>query len=132
MQEWKARSKAYHLMNKEYTDDLNKVEIKMTDDVVGEAVRHFNEIVDEWIYPAKSYFVAICYANWITEDFTESFYEVLDDPDLLPHDPYFKRYSEDMETYDDILWMCNWKTNKQGMVPDVRKYYEEEMLVGQL
>ena len=132
MQEWKARSKAYHLLATEFKDDLNKVEIKMTDDIVGEAVRHFNEKVDEWIYPAKSYFVAICYANWITEDFKENFLDVLDDPDLLPHDPYFKRYSEDMETYDDILHYANWNNNEQGMVPDVREYYEEEMLIGQL
>ena len=133
MSEWKARSKAYHHMNKDHTDDLNKVDIVWRpENIVEDAVKHFNEVVDEWIYPAKSYFVAICYANWITEDFTEDFYKVLDDPELLPHDPHFVRYSQAMEIYDDILWLCNWKTNYQGMVPDVKKYYDEEMLIGKV
>lgn len=130
--EWKARSKAYHHLNKEHSDDLNAVQINVRPDtIVEDALRHWNEHVDEWIYPAKSYFVAICYANWITEDFHESFYEVLDDPELLPHDPYFKRYSEDKQTYDDILAGLKWIVD-QGMVPDVRKYYEEEMMFDQL
>ena len=133
MQEWKARSKAYHLMATEHTDDLNKVNIVWCPDtIVSDAVDHFHEKVDQWIYPAKSYFVAICYANWIALDFGENFLDVLNDKDLLPHDPYFKIYSEDMEIYNDILWYADWKNNEQGMVGDVRKYYEEEMLIGQL
>ena len=133
MQEWKARSKAYHLMATEHKDDLNKVDIVWRpDSIVNDAIRHFDEKVDEWIYPAKSYFVAICYANWIALDFNEDFHEVLNDRDLLPHDPYFKPYTEDQNTYDDILWYANWNNNEQGMVPDVREYYEEEMLIGKL
>lgn len=128
MKEYQTRQEIYRRLNKIESDDLNKVDIVWRpDNIVEDAVKHFSDIVDEWIYPGKSYFVAICYANWITEDFTESFYEVLDDPNLLPDDPHFVRYSEAMEVYDDILWLCNWKTNYQGMVPDVRKYYDEEM-----
>ena len=51
-------------MATEHKDDLNKVDIVWRpDSIVNDAVRHFDEKVDEWIYPAKSYFVAICYAN---------------------------------------------------------------------
>ena len=32
-----------------------------------------------------------------------------------------------METYDDILHFANWDNNEQGMIPDVRQYYNEEM-----
>ena len=54
MQEWKARSKAYHLMATEHKDDLNKVDIVWRpDSLVNDAVRHFDEKVDEWIYPDK-------------------------------------------------------------------------------
>ena len=54
MQEWKARSKAYHLMATEHKDDLNKVDIVWRpDSIVNDAVRHFDEKVDEWIYPAN-------------------------------------------------------------------------------
>tara|TARA_B100001094_G_C17996969_1_gene703155 strand:- start:444 stop:806 length:363 start_codon:yes stop_codon:yes gene_type:complete len=120
-------------MATEHTDDLNQVDIVWKpDSIVDDAVLHFHEKVDEWIYPAKSYFVAICYANWIANDFNENFLDVLNDIDLLPHDPHFKVYSEEQTIYDDILWYANWKNNEQGMVPDVRKYYEEEMLIGQL
>ena len=120
-------------MATEHKDDLNKVDIVWRpDSIVNDAVRHFDEKVDEWIYPAKSYFVAICYANWIALDFNEDFHEVLNDKDLLPYDPYFKPYTEDQNTYDDILWYANWNNNEQGMVPDVREYYEEEMLIGKL
>lgn len=130
--EWKARSKAYHHMNKEYTDDLNKVDIVWRPNtIVEDALMHWKEEVPDWIYPAKSYFVAICYANWITEDFEQYFDKVLDDPDLLPNDPYFKRYSEDKETYDEILKKLEW-IEDEGMVPDVYKYYREEMLFDEL
>ena len=62
-----------------------------------------------WIYPAKSYAVAICYANWLSQDFKEPFFDLLDDKDLLyGNDPYFKRYSEDpKQTYIDILNKIN-------------------------
>lgn len=132
MEDWKARSKAYHHLNTNHSDDLNKVEtVWRPDTVVEDALRHWHEKVDEWIYPAKSYFVAICYANWITEDFDQYFHEVLDDPDLLPHDPHFKRYSEDKQTYDAILKDLKW-TDDYGMVPDVYEYYKEEMMFDKL
>ena len=128
MKEWQIRQEVYRRLNTDMKDNLNGVEINWRPDtIVDDAVRHFNEKVDEWIYPAKSYFVGICYANWIADDFEENFLDVLDDPNLLPNDPYFKRYSEDMETYDEILHFANWNNNKQGMVPDVRQYYNEEM-----
>ena len=133
MQEWKARSKAYHTLETKYEDDLTNIEIMWRpQNIVNDAVKHFNEKVDEWIYPAKSYFVAICYANWIALDFNENFLDVLNDSDLLPHDPYFVPYSKDQSTYDDILWHAGWENDEQGMVPDVRKYYEEEMLFDKL
>ncbi len=128
MKDWQVRQEVYRRLNSKTRDDLNGVEINWRPDtIINDAIRHFDEKVDEWIYPGKSYFVAICYAKWITEDFEENFLDVLDNPNLLPGDPCFKRYSEDMETYDKILQFVNLKTNDQGMVPDVRKYYDEEM-----
>lgn len=131
LKDWKARQMAFHAVTPEFRDDLNEVNIVISDDIVADAVMHFNEKVDEWIYPSKSYVVAICYAKWLEEDFGEDFYEVLDDPDLLyGNDPYFVPYSEDEGTYNAILEEVMPFDNEEGMVPDIYEYYKEEMLYG--
>ena len=131
MKDWKARQMAFHATSKDdFRDDLNEVDIVISEDIVGDAVLHFEEKVDEWIYPSKSYVVAICYAKWLEQDFDEDFYEVLDDPDLLfGNDPYFVPYSEDEGTYQAILEEIHFD-EFSGMVPDIYEYYKEEMLYG--
>ncbi len=128
MKDWRIVQELYHKLNTEHTDDLNRVDIRFSKDVVCDALLHFTNYVDEWIYPAKSYFVAICYASWIASDFNEDFYEILDDPMLLAgNDPYFVPYSKSKYEYDEILkhiYINNIKMS--GMVPDVREYYEQE------
>lgn len=127
MKEWKVRQEVYRRLNDITTDDLNKVDILwQPDTIVEDALRHWEEEVENWIYPGKSYFVAICYAHWISEDFKEDFYEVLNDPDLLPDDPYFVPYSQAKDIYDEILGEVFY-IEDGAMVPDVRAYYDEEM-----
>lgn len=129
MPEWRIRQELYHRLNTEHDDDLNTKDIVYrTDNLIGDILLHFNGQVDEWIYPAKSYFVAFCYAHWISIDFNEHFFDLLDHPMLLAgNDPYFKRYSESPEIYDEILDIVEWPLEMKGMVPDVRKYYEVEI-----
>lgn len=131
MQEWKIRQKMFDMMQgtSRFNDDLNEVDITEVepDMIVSEAIRHFNEYIDEWIYPSKSYVVAICYATWISQDFDEDFYEVLNDPELLPHDPYFVPYDDDKYTYDEIIDAVV-PVDMSGMVPDIYEYYREEIL----
>ena len=130
MKDWKARQMAFHATSGDFRDDLNEVDIVISEDIVGDAVMHFEEKVDEWIYPSKSYVVAICYAKWLEQDFDEDFYEVLDDPDLLfGNDPYFVPYSDDEGTYKAILEEIHFDEHA-GMVPDIYEYYKEEMLYG--
>ena len=133
MQEWKARQKAYHMTQSLFRDDLNEVDIRWEpDNIVDLALMHFKEYVDEWIYPAKSYVVAICYAKWISQDFNEFFYDVLNDEELLfGNDPHFVPYFKSKKIYDDILDQLNFDM-ELGMVPDIYQYYKEEMLIGQL
>lgn len=127
MKEWKVRQEVYRRLNESTTDDLNKVDIVWRPEtIVEDALRHWDEEVDEWIYPGKSYFVAICYAYWISEDFEEDFEEVLNDPDLLPGDPYFLPYSQAEEVYDEILSAVRY-IEDGAMVSEVRNYYDEEM-----
>lgn len=129
MKEWKIRQELFHRLNKEYSDDLNKVEITTSNNIEEDALRHFFERIDEWIYPAKSYFVAYCYAYWISQDFNEDFWELLRDPELLyGNDPYFKTYDESPEVYDHLFDHIDWPIPMKGMVPDVYEYYKEEIL----
>ena len=131
MQEWKIKQKLYHKLNKDYEDDLADVDIEITDDIAFHAIRYFREKDIGWIYPSKSYMVAICFAFWIMEDYDENFYSVLKDPELLPMDPYFVPYADDRKTYDEIISVvCNnnkGKLTTGGVVLDVRKYYDAEI-----
>ena len=134
MQEWKIRQQYFDMMNgtNRYTDDLNDVDITIIDreELVDAAIQHFEEYIDEWIYPAKSYVVAICYAHWLNRDFNEPFFDALNDPELLfNNDPHFVPYWQDKETYDEILFQLEFN-EKLGMVPDIYEYYKEEMLFG--
>jgi hypothetical protein len=127
MQEWKIKQEIYHRLNHEYRDDLNNVEIVISNEY-NDIIRHFHEKVDQWIYPAKRYFVAVCYASWIVEDYSEDLIELLKDPMLLAgNDPYFKTYDEDPNTYDKILKDIELPLKMTGMVPDVKEYYDEEI-----
>jgi hypothetical protein len=127
--EWKIKQEIYHRLNRDHDDDLNDKDIEMSSDIVGNAIRYFNETDIGWIYPAKSYMVAICYARWLSEDYGDRALTYLDDPDLLyGNDPYFRQYSREPHTYIHILNEINgWDFDEtKGMVPDVRKYYEAE------
>tara|TARA_B100000768_G_scaffold39913_1_gene38768 strand:- start:49033 stop:49437 length:405 start_codon:yes stop_codon:yes gene_type:complete len=132
MKEWQVKQEVYHRLNKDHTDDLNKVEIVFDDNqevIIKNAILHFNEKVDEWLYPAKSYVVAICYAYWISRDFDEDFYDLLNDPMLLAeNDPYFKTYENSKEIYDRILNNIDWPLMViHGMVRDIKGYYDVEI-----
>ena len=130
MKEWKVRQEVFHRLNTEHSDDLNRVEVVMTENVKEDALRHFFQQIDEWIYPSKSYFVAFCYAYWISQDFGEEFWDLLRDPNLLHgNDPYYKPYSDETaEVYDYLFDNVDWPIPMQGMVPDVFEYYKKEIL----
>ena len=127
MKEWKIRQEVYHRLTTDFKDDLNSVDIVLTNNVKEDALRHFYERIDQWLYPAKSYFVAYCYAAWISTEFNESFWQILNDENLLyGNDPYFKTYDEDPEIYNFLYNKIGMKVPMTGMVPDVREYYDAE------
>lgn len=131
MKEWKIKQEIFHRLNTEHVDDLSKFEITMSKNITDDAVKYFKEKDMGWVYPAKSYMVAICYSKWLVEYFGGKFFEYLDDEDLLyGNDPFFKPYSQDKETYDEILAQINFLAfdENAGIVPDVKKYFVEEFL----
>jgi len=132
MDEWKIRQEIYHRLNKNHTDDLSNKTIEINQDIVFNSVRYFKETDLGWIYPAKSYMVAICYARWLSEQFGKDPINYLNDPDLLyKNDPYFITYDEDSNTYSCILEeIGGWNfSESSGMVPDVRQYFDEEFML---
>lgn len=127
MKEWKLRREVFYRLNAgQFDDDLADKKVELTTDTVGVAIQYFNRADLGWIYPAKSYMVAICYARWLCEEFDEPFFSALNDPDLLPDDPYFVPYEADPETYDKILAHVGLDFPMTGVVPDARRYFDEE------
>ena len=124
-EELKAKRKLSYLLN--IWDDVNLPYIFNNDNVEDQVVDFFLT-ESELIYPAKSYFVAIVYAKCLEKYFGGSFFEYLNDPELLPDDTYFKVYSQDKSTYDYII-------NRIGDIwqyPSICKtvnYFKKEFLI---
>lgn len=124
-EELKAKRKLSYLLN--IWDDVNLPYIFNNDNVEDQVVDFFLT-ESELIYPAKSYFVAIVYAKCLEKYFGGSFFEYLNDPELLPDDTYFKIYSQDKSTYDNII-------NRIGDIwqyPSICKtvnYFKKEFLI---
>jgi hypothetical protein len=129
MNEWKLKQEIYHRLNKDFDDDLKNFQIEFKEDIVKYALEYFKTDKIGWIYPSKSYVVAICYAKWISQDFNESFYDLLNDKDLLAgNDPYFVTYNSSKDVYDEIINSIENFDECVGVIPDIRRYYEKEIL----
>lgn len=129
MKKWKLNQQIYHKLVKNHADDLTKLDIQYDNNIVENTVSYFKGETTGIIYPAKSYFVGICYAKWLQQDFGDDFTQVLDDADLLfRNDPHFKPYSLAKEAYDRILDTVGLNFDEtKGIIPIVRQYYLKEM-----
>lgn len=129
MKEWKVKQEIFHKLNKEFDDDLKLFDIEITDDIVKKSIEYFYNKEMGWIYPSKSYVVAICYAKWISQDYGEDFYDLLSDENLLAgNDPYFLPYKKSKKIYDKIIEKVGNFDESLGIIPDIRRYYEQEIL----
>ena len=134
MNDWKVRQEIFHRLNKEHDDDLKTKNIILSNNIIEDAIRYFSDDSMGWVYPAKSYMVAICYARWISENFGEDFIECLNDKDLLyGNDPYFLPYNENKSVYNKILESIDYLNfdETKGMVPHVRSYFDEEFMLNE-
>ncbi len=128
MKEWKIRQEIFHRLNTDHDDDLSLHTVEIKDDILENAIKYFTTNELGWVYPAKSYVVAICYARWLNQHFNEDFYESLNDPDLLHgNDPYYVPYEQDKDTYNKILNAVGFNFNEDiGIVPDIKMYFLKE------
>lgn len=133
--EHKLRQSVFYLLNKEFDDDLSKFHIEIVEgsEIVEKAVTYFKSTKLGWVYPSKSYVVAICYSKWISDIWAHDFYSILDDPDLLyGNDPYFLPYSQSKEIYDAIIDQIGLDFDQTtGIIPDIRQYFLEEFMIEQ-
>ena len=128
MKEWKIRQEIFHRLNTDHDDDLSLHTVEVRDEIVENAIKYFTTTELGWVYPAKSYVVAICYARWLNQHFSEDFYESLNDPELLHgNDPYYVPYEQDKDTYNKILNAVGFDFNEKiGIIPDVKMYFLKE------
>jgi hypothetical protein len=132
-EDWKIRQEIYHRLTTEYDDDLKTKDVTISENIVNDAIRYFYDKDIGWIYPSKSYMVAICYARWLEYYFGGDAYDYLNDPELLyGNDPYFLEYSRDPKTYHEILETVTWEFDENsGMVSDVKEYFLKEFLINE-
>ncbi len=133
MKEWKIRQDIFHRLNHTHDDDLSLHNVEVTENIVDNAIKYFTTTELGWVYPAKSYVVAICYARWLNRYFAEDFYDALNDPDLLfSNDPFYVPYEEDKHTYNKILEVIGFNFDETaGIVPDVKSYFMKEFNLAQ-
>jgi hypothetical protein len=128
MKDWKVKQEIFHRLNNKYEDDLNDKDIELNADIVENAVKYFTTTELGWVYPAKSYVVGICYAKWISELYSENFYDLLNDEDLLyGNDPYFIPYNQNKKDYDTIIKIVGLNFDENiGIIPDIKEYFIKE------
>lgn len=80
--------------------------------IVQNAVNYLVHGTDYLLFPGAARAVAIAAADFISREFNEDFFDVLNDPNLMHgNDPYFVPYEKDKETYDEIIKAVNGKIN---------------------
>lgn len=133
MRDWQIRQDMYHKLNSDYSDDLGKVDIIYRTDQLDKDISDYITLPPEemgWVYPAKSYIVALCYAQWLSEDFSEDLYDLLNYKSLLyNNDPYYKTFDQDQETYKKIIDTFGLPLPNTGVIPHIREYYLKEFLI---
>lgn len=129
MKKWKLNQHIYHRLVRSHADDLNHLKVTFDENIVESAVAYFEGKSLGIVYPAKSYFVAICYAKWLNQDFGDDFKQALDEADLLfTNDPHFTRYSQAKAIYDGIIEKIGLDFDETiGIIPIVREYYLKEV-----
>jgi len=134
MKHWKYRRMVYYSQG--ITSDINGLDVRYETErekVIERAIEYFNKYDNSGVlyYPAKSYAVAIIYADLLAETFGGKFDNYLYDPELLDRDDHFVPYLRDPETYEIILNEIDIE-NIDYSLPNVaatKRYFREEFLL---
>lgn len=133
MKDWKVRQHIYHALNPitDYIDGEDIVQHNRSQ-LVQDIVDYFTGEQAELVYPAKSYAVAIIYAQLLNKYFGEDFWNALDDPDLLfGNDRFFVPFSEDPQTYKEAFAQIDTDVENLpwSQVRTTISYFKEEFML---
>lgn len=104
MKEWKMWQQVYNDLVQDHSDARHKHQLIISNTPVEDAIEYVTHRSSVGRYPGKSRIVAIIYATMVARVYGEDLLETLDDPELLHgQDEFFVPYSQDKETYDEIL-----------------------------
>lgn len=127
---WRARRKLSYLMHEFDDFDLPYEIVEESDkELISRILRFFYE-GSELIYPAKSYFVAIVYAKMLEQYFNISFYEALNQDDLLVDDRFYCPYRFRKKIYDEVLQELPKDFLTLESTKKTIAYFKEEFLIG--
>jgi hypothetical protein len=142
MKDWKVRQQLTHklhqhddLIENEEMREWKREELRDIDFLSSVLAYFFREGDGVLHYPQKSYSVAVIYAKLLEKYFQEDFYEVLNDPDLLPSDKYFVPYLQDQEVYDQVITTLttfnkwDFESNPISRVQATVRYFKKEFLL---
>lgn len=125
---WKINQKIYSALAEK--KDLLGIHISqdkirtVKGDLIAAINRQFYDCENIWI-PAKSYCVALVYANELTKDYGGQIVTYLNDPELLPQDQYFCCYQDSPIVYDWFLVNTHWHSSP--MTELIKKHYCKEI-----
>lgn len=124
LRSWRSRRQLFYLTH-ELKDLIQQSKVKKSQRTV-QLAREFFKSGSELVYPAKSYYVAIIYAWLLSQWFGQDFFKALDYEDLLPDDVFFKRLSQDRETYMEILSGLDIASSQ---IQKTKKFFLEQFLI---
>lgn len=135
MKEYEYRKTVFYQLNshRDFEDSHKNFNyIINTNTTVDDAVKYLIDGSAYLSFPGAARAVAIAAGVFIAQNFKEEFHQILDNKNLMHgNDPYFKRYSEDKNTYDRVLKIVgidsiNWTSYR--MMITTRLLKEEYML----
>ena len=126
---WQNRRKLSYLMHEFDDTNLPYEYVMCNNQELVDMVIKFFKTESQIIYPAKSYFVAIVYAYYISKYFKEDFYSVLNNEDLLPDDMFFVPYKVTPTVYDNILYEIG-DIEQYESIKKTLQYFKQEFLIG--
>ena len=128
MQNWKINQRVFEAVG--IKNDILGVHIPQDkifhskENLIETIINQFNDLENIFV-PAKSYCVALVYAEELVKDYGGNVIDYLSDQELLLNDIYFVPYDDDKETYDYFLKDHSWKDTI--MAQRIKEYYKKEI-----
>ena len=128
MQNWKINQQIFEAIG--IKNDILGVHIPQdnilysNENLIETIMNQFSDLKNIFI-PAKSYCVALVYADELMKDYGGNVIDYLSDQELLLNDIHFVTYDKNKETYDYFLKNDSWKSTP--MAQRIKEYYKKEI-----